>query len=243
MLLKQRFPRLAGFFLNRLNPTHFTGLPLTLILIIFYSNFLLLSQLTEDVIDSDGIVNLDEHFTQLLYSTRTGWVSEYFYFISYFGTREAVFIIGAVVTFFLLYTKEYIAILAFWLVMAGTGLSVQYGKKYINRDRPSDVAYYTEKNFSFPSGHATTSMALYGFCAYLLYRIYRRSSAHKYMFIAAGFLIVSVGFSRIYLGVHYLSDVLAGFILGFLWILMGLSLMEWIYHLQIHKKRTGKHIG
>ena len=69
---------------------------------------------------------------------------------------------GGLATIVFLYRRRYTAVLAFWLTMAGIGLSVQYGKKFISRDRPMEVAFYPEHNFSFPSGHATTSMALYG---------------------------------------------------------------------------------
>lgn len=236
--LRRRYPGFTTFILNRLSPHYFTGLPLTIILLIFGINLILLSQLAENVVESDGIVTLDENFTQVLFETRTTWISEFFYFISYFGTREAVFAVGGILTVLLLVKKEYIAIVAFWVAMAGTGLSVQYGKKYISRDRPADVAYYTEKNFSFPSGHATTSMALYGFCAYLLYRLSKSALARKLILAVAGLLILSVGFSRIYLGVHYLSDVLAGFLLGLLWVLLGLSVLEWLHYVKHHRKNT-----
>lgn len=234
--LRRRFPAFTTFILNRLSPKHFTGLPLTIILLICGINIILLSQLTEDVVESEGIVTVDENFTQMLYDARTNWVSEFFYFISFFGTRAAVFAVGAILTVLLLVKKEYIAIIAFWIAMAGTGLSVQYGKKYISRDRPAEVGYYTEKNFSFPSGHATTSMALYGFCAYLLYRLYRSALARKFILAVAGLLILAVGFSRIYLGVHYLSDVLAGFLLGLLWVLLGLSVLEWLHYVKRRKQ-------
>lgn len=233
---KQRFPKLANFILNRFDPAHFTGLPLTIVLLVFCVNYILLSQLTESVLESEGIVRVDESFTQLLYEARTNGASEFFYFISYFGSREAVFITGSIVTVLLLYRKQYIAILAFWLIMGGTGLSIQYGKKFVSRDRPAEIAFYAVKNFSFPSGHATTSMSLYGFCAYLLYRQYRSGFAQVTIFSLATSLILSVGFSRIYLGVHYLSDVLAGFILGLLWILAGFCLLEWLHFKVVSKK-------
>ncbi len=235
--LRRRHPAFTTFILNRLSLKHFTGLPLTIILFICGINIMLLSQLAEDVVESEGIVAVDENFTQMLYDIRTVWVSEFFYFISYFGTREAVFAVGGVLTVFLLVKKEYIAVVAFWVAMAGTGLSVQYGKKYISRDRPEDVGYYTEKNFSFPSGHATTSMGLYGFCAYLLYRLSRTALTRKFILVIAGILIPAVGFSRIYLGVHYLSDVLAGFLLGLLWVLLGLSVLEWLYYVKRRKEK------
>ncbi|WP_162428495.1 phosphatase PAP2 family protein [Pontibacter pudoricolor] len=107
---------------------------------------------------------------------------------------------------------------------------MRFAKTFISRARPADVAYYQVEHYSFPSGHATTAMALFGLLAYFIYRHNRDKPYRKFIVWAAAILILLVGFSRIYLGVHFLSDVLAGFILGFLWALVGISLSEVMLH-------------
>ena len=236
--LKYRFPKTFSFLLRRFDTSTFIGLPLTILFLVIGINAALLSQLTEDVIESEGVVKLDEQFTAFLYSIRSNWLSQLFYALTQLGTREAVFAMGGLATIVFLYRRRYIAVLAFWLTMAGIGLSVQYGKKFISRDRPMEVAFYPEHNFSFPSGHATTSMALYGMLAYFMYRHLKRKRQRQTVLLASGILIVMVGFSRIYLGVHFLSDVLAGFILGAMWVLLGISLMEVMTYLQ--QRRASK---
>ena len=89
-------------------------------------------------------------------------------------------------------------------------------KLIFSRTRPIDINIITETGYSFPSGHAMISLAIYGFLAYLLWK-----SDFKYKKIGVSLLvllIVLIGISRIYLGVHYTSDVIAGFIvsLGYL---------------------------
>lgn len=89
-------------------------------------------------------------------------------------------------------------------------------KLIFSRTRPIDINIITETGYSFPSGHAMISLAIYGFLAYLLWE-----SDYKYKKIGVSLLvllIVLIGISRIYLGVHYTSDVIAGFIvsLGYL---------------------------
>ncbi|MBD1398632.1 phosphatase PAP2 family protein [Pontibacter sp. JH31] len=236
--LQRRFPKAFRFLLNRFDTSSFIGLPLTILFLVIGINAALLSQLTEDVIESEGVVSLDEQFTAFLYSIRSGWLSQLFYALTQLGTREAVFAMGGLATIVFFYRRRYIAVLAFWLTMAGIGLSVQYGKQFISRDRPMEVAFYPEHNFSFPSGHATTSMALYGMLAYFMYRHLGSKRQRQTVLLASGVLIVMVGFSRIYLGVHFLSDVLAGFLLGAMWVLMGISLMEVMTYLQ--HRRLGK---
>jgi membrane-associated phospholipid phosphatase len=234
--LHQRFPKTFHFVLRRFDTTTFIGLPLTILFVVICINVALLSQLTEDVIESEGVVRLDEAFTAFLYSIRSEWLSQTFYALTQLGTREAVFAIGGLATIVFLYRRRYTAVLAFWLTMAGVGLSVQYGKKIISRDRPTEVAFYPEHNFSFPSGHATTSIALWGILAYFGYRHLDHRRQRRLTILASGILILMIGFSRIYLGVHFLSDVLAGFLLGAMWVLLGISLMEVMSYLNARQK-------
>lgn len=224
--LRQRYPNLSRFFINRFNTRVFVGLPLTLVLLVFVVNMALLSQLTESVLESEGMVVFDEHFTSLLYKVRSDTLSKMFFAFTLLGEREAVFIIGGFVSAIFLYRRNYVALFAFWLTLAGVGLSTRYGKTFISRERPADVAYYVVEHFSFPSGHATTAIAMFGILAYFLYRHYEAPTQRKLVLWLAAILILLIGFSRIYLGVHYLSDVLAGFLLGALWLLVGISLTE-----------------
>lgn len=74
----------------------------------------------------------------------------------------------------------------------------------------------TEKSFSFPSGHALGSVVLYGFLAYLLAIAYPKFS--RIIYIVAVVAIMAIGLSRLYLGVHWPTDVVAGYGIGFLWL-------------------------
>lgn len=232
----RRFPRLSSFLLRRFDTTSFIGLPLSILVLAIGVNAALLSQLAEDVIESEGVVHVDKAFTDFLYSMRSEWLSQTFYALTQLGTREAVFAVGGLASIVFLYNRRYTAVLAFWLTMAGTGLSVQYGKKFISRDRPTEVAFYPEHNFSFPSGHATTSMALWGILAYFGYRHLYRKRLRNAVVAGTGALILLIGFSRIYLGVHFLSDVLAGFLLGAMWVLLGISIVEVMGYFRARKK-------
>ena len=87
----------------------------------------------------------------------------------------------------------------------------QYMKIFFQRPRPMDLMIVEENGYSFPSGHSMVSMAFYGFIIFLIWK-YLKSNKLKWLYtILLGILIVTIGTSRIYLGVHYASDVLAGF--------------------------------
>lgn len=222
----EKYPKASSFIGNRFHTKHFVGLPLTLIILVTIVNVSLLSELTESVMDARWIVVTDKEFTSLLFNIRSPWLSQLLFIITQLGEQEAVFIVGAVASGIFLYRKRFVAFVVFWLVMSGMGLSIRYGKTFISRARPADVAYYQVEHYSFPSGHATTALALYGLLAYMLFRHYSKS---RYQYLILWFalgLILLVGFSRVYLGLHYLSDVLAGYLLGLLWMLVGVSMIE-----------------
>lgn len=82
----------------------------------------------------------------------------------------------------------------------------------------------TEQTFSFPSGHALGSMVLYGFLAYLLATSHPQYA--KVFYGIAALLILGIGFSRLYLGVHWPTDIIAGYSIGFLWITICINLLR-----------------
>ncbi|MBC5776010.1 phosphatase PAP2 family protein [Pontibacter sp. KCTC 32443] len=226
----QRFqiqhPKVSDFISDRFSTRMFVGLPLTLLLLVGWVNVMLLSELTESVVDAEWVVVADQKFTDLLYSMRSDWLSITMFALTQLGEQLAVFVIGGIATLIFLFRKRYWAIIAFWLAMGGVGLSVRFAKTFISRARPADVAYYEVEHYSFPSGHATTAMALFGLLAYFLYRHNNSGPYRTLIAWPTAILILLVSFSRIYLGVHFLSDVLAGMLLGLLWMLVGVSLEE-----------------
>ncbi len=91
-------------------------------------------------------------------------------------------------------------------------------KEFIQRPRPEGYRLIAETGYSFPSGHSMVSMAFYGFLAWLVWR-YERDTIERWFYcIMIASAVVMVGVSRVYLGVHYASDVLAGFLVAMAWL-------------------------
>lgn len=84
-------------------------------------------------------------------------------------------------------------------------------KRIIARPRPIEHRLISESGYSFPSGHSMVSMAFYGFFIYLAYRKIKNPYVKTIVCVLLSIIIISIGLSRIYLGVHYPSDVIAGF--------------------------------
>ncbi|MEJ7914138.1 MAG: phosphatase PAP2 family protein, partial [Chitinophagaceae bacterium] len=147
-------------------------------------------------------------------------------FITFFGSHD--FLIPAnllLIGFYLLKKHRWYSIkvpaigVSSFLLMFGL-------KNFFGRQRPSDQLLEEAKNFSFPSGHALMSITFYGLLAYIIYHSFKNKT-WKWVLI---FLLISwillIGASRIYLRKHYYSDVMAGFALGFLWLVISLKVIR-----------------
>lgn len=97
-------------------------------------------------------------------------------------------------------------------------------KNIIQRDRPFGYNLIIEEGFSFPSGHSMVSFGVYGFIIYLLYK---SRFNYKTIYIALiSFLVLLIGFSRVYLGVHYLSDVISGYLVSFIYLIIFIKIYK-----------------
>ena len=99
-------------------------------------------------------------------------------------------------------------------------------KIIIRRSRPIDISLISETGYSFPSGHAMVSMAFYGFMIYLIYKKLKNKWLKWSLIILNIILIVLIGMSRIYLGVHYPSDVIAGFLVGVAYLILYTNIVK-----------------
>jgi membrane-associated phospholipid phosphatase len=113
------------------------------------------------------------------------------------------------------------------LALVGAQLLTWMLKAIFERPRPSfDEPVATAGWFSFPSGHAMSSIALYGALAYVFADGLRSPRARAAGLGAVALLVAAIGFSRLYLGVHYLTDVLAGYSAGLAWLLLAIGLLH-----------------
>lgn len=225
---KERHSRLIGFVQNRLDSRYFSGRTLTLLSLGIAYAFSLLVGVVEDFVRSDSIVAIDQRVANLVFAFRDTELLNFFTWVTFFGKWEMV-VVGAMLSIFLLWIwgRGRFA-LPLVIAIAGAELFTTLGKIVLHRPRP-DIAYYVEHGFSFPSGHATIAVAFYGFLAYILFRTapgWSRKAAYGIGILS---FITLIGMSRIYLGVHYVSDVLAGYAVGFLWLLIAVSVSEWLF--------------
>lgn len=177
-------------------------------------------------------INIDSHIENFFLSIRNPLGLDFFAAVTWLGEWKILIfvVILAVAVLWIKNKKEYI--LPFLTTVVGAGIFGQIAKIIFERARPIGNSEMGDP-FSFPSGHALIALAFYGFWIYF-FRQNATSRFKKSIYLASGVLLVLlIGVSRLYLDMHFFSDVVGGFLFGAIWLAIG------IY---IHKKnsRTGK---
>lgn len=157
------------------------------------------------------------------------WLKQAMIDVTALGGETALVILVTIVAGFLAVQRQW---LTFWLVLGGTisgSIAVAIAKALIGRARPALTDHLVEvSSASFPSGHAANSAIIYLTIALLTVQIVEEQRARRYILIVAGLLVIAIGFSRVYLGVHWPSDVIAGWSFGTLWALAWWALGAWL---------------
>lgn len=224
--LRSSFPRTTGFLHARVTLSRFTGLPLTLIVIAAVYIAGLLGGLVEELMEAEELVRLDEAIHQGIGAIRTDGMVVVFSWITDLGGSAALIAVTLVTTGLLWAHGRASVVAPLWLTVLGSQLTTLAGKYALARPRPefaADVAAFTP---SFPSGHATSAMAVYGFIGYVIARGFATTRQRFEIVYWTAVLIGLIGFSRMLLGVHYASDVAAGFLVGGFWLLVGFAVAE-----------------
>ena len=225
--LVQQYPGIFTFIERRLHRGKFSGLPLTCLFFAFIYILSLFLGIIEDVLASDTIVTFDVRAANFFLEWRTTELVTFFSWITLLGDVHFIIAVTVLISLLLWLWRKRTYIFPLWLSIVGSELFTIIGKIIIHRPRPS-MAFYTESGFSFPSGHATIAVAFYGFLAYIFFRESKQWSARANIIFAGLFIIIAIGLSRLYLDVHYVSDVWAGYLVGLLWLIVGITVCEWI---------------
>lgn len=169
------------------------------------------------------------------------WVQSYMYdflgpngdtafvVITYIGSKNVSFPLLAILILVFLFQKRYWTALLLIVNLIGVRQLNSLLKSIFERTRPELEHLVQVSTESFPSGHSMNSIAFFGFLAYLLYlKLKASGKPANVVIIFTGILIVLIGLSRIYLGVHYPWDVIGGFLAGGAWLLFTMYLYTYV---------------
>lgn len=174
-----------------------------------------------------NIQNFDSNIYNLVNSIKSNFMDMFFRNITRFGDEEVLILIALACLIFIKNRKIGGSIA---INLASVGLINHILKEIIQRPRPPiELRMVEESSFSFPSGHAMASMAFYGLIMYYIYKYVKNKTVKNVICTILSILIFLVGVSRIYLGVHYVSDVIAGFLLSMVYLVLYITFVLKIF--------------
>jgi undecaprenyl-diphosphatase len=221
--------RLRGFIARRLSPEEYLGLHLTVGLLLSLALLFLFAAVARSVEADRHLTQFDRTLGLALQKDRqeNPWTRDLFRAITQLGSVPAMTSLALFGALALLANRRWLLALVWVIAPAGGGLLDLGLKTFFERPRPEfrDAAI-TETTMSFPSGHSMGSLIGYGMLAYLLLPILPRWWARAAIISGFAVLVLAIGFSRIYLGAHYFSDVLGGFAVGGFWLAACLTGIE-----------------
>ncbi|MBU2928820.1 phosphatase PAP2 family protein [Winogradskyella psychrotolerans] len=189
------------------------------ILIVIASTYVFI-ELTRNL-KTTTLAQFDTTITDYILTQRNPPLTKYFIVITDIGDVYGyLFVFTLCSLAFILILKKWTYAVQLIVVICLALSSNSILKKLINRSRPELEHLVTIETLSYPSGHAMTAMAFYGFLIYLFYQFKINLIVKLLLILLFSFLIVSIGISRIYLGVHFPSDIVGGYIAGFIWVIL-----------------------
>lgn len=223
---------------KRFNLKYFKKIPLGFILLLalFAGAIYLFTWLAHEVVREQEAWVDESVFNYLGAHVISPGLTTFMKGITFFASAKFLpFAYGAVFLVLIL-EKLYRRASEIFIIGAGGFLVIYFMKMWFHRVRPPDPLIGPLSNFSFPSGHATSGFVFYGLLIFLLWKTSMKN-IYKYI-IGIGLVSFAllIGFSRIYLRVHYTSDVVAGFCIGLAWMLLSVWVLERM------KKKSGDEI-
>ena len=182
---------------------------------------------------------IDETVLRWFAEHRTPWLDEVMLEITILGSGPVLTVVVLVASVFLWLTRHRWSVYILLSGIIGGQIANSMLKNYFDRPRPATVTHIDQVGpLSFPSGHAMTSMIVYGSIAFLVSRLEPGRRLRYGTLIVASLLILLIGTSRMYLGVHYPSDVIGGYIAGLAWIGFVVSLYVAVRFFARRRPRT-----
>jgi membrane-associated phospholipid phosphatase len=246
--VRSRYPRQWRFVGRRFTPGEAAGLTLTLGVVAMLVLGVGFGQLLDSVLESDGVTVADRPVLSFLAAHREPWSITAARVItdvgSPMGAAVTALVMGVGVSWL---RRSWLPLLV--MILGGAGIAVinTVLKRLVSRHRPPPVtAVVGEQGFSFPSGHTTGTTVVWLLSAWMMGRWVIGPRAGRIMvWIGALLMIVTVGVTRVFLGVHFPSDVLAGWALGAAWAVstaLAVTVWEQSRHAPARLRRSGARV-
>ncbi len=208
---------------------HWYGLKLTIALISLLLALYSFGMIAEGWVNRGSLYYLDFKAQRLVEGIVTPTLTIFMTNITFLGTTTFTWGLAGLVVVILLLKKEWWPILSLQMILWVGEVLLSFLKEFFHRARPMPQIV-SAQGYSFPSGHSFYAMLVYGFMIYLTWKFIRNNWLRSLIFIFCTLLILLIGFSRIYLNVHWLTDVLGGYSAAFSWLMINILVVEIIKH-------------
>lgn len=224
----ERYPRTFKFLGRRFSRSQPYGLSFTIWLALGFVVLLWFISWGGDIVGDTPLVAVDIRIMNLLVAIRDMQFAKVFLFFTYLANWQIIVSLGIVFIVWLWLTGERYRTVLLVMTVFTAELAYTFIKFIVQRARPdAGFALIQQGGFSFPSGHATVAMALYGLVGYYLYSRYKQRWVKLLVLLVSFAVILLIGFSRMYLGVHWTSDVFSGWALGLIILIVLISAFDY----------------
>jgi hypothetical protein len=225
--LRLRYPRFWTFAAARFAPGEYLGLHLTVGLAVSIASLWVFVALTEEVLHHEAITRLDATVLDWTRAHSTPAGHAIAVTVSAIGAPRAIVSLGLMGAVWLARRRQWLFLETWIIALIGGEALNEILKHLIQRPRPEHSAILSSQSWSFPSAHAMESLIGYGMLAYGLFVLVSWPRRRlRYLALGTTLLILLIGWSRIYLGVHYVSDVIGGYTAGLIWLAACISGVE-----------------
>ena len=209
---------------------------LEIILGIFMSvfSFLFFIKIGRDAFQNE-LIRFDTLIIHLFYNLRSPFLTKIMLFISFLGGDFIIYTSSVIIIILILRKHQRESLLFTFILIMGFIIN-NFLKLLIKRPRPEIAPLFIEKTYSFPSGHSMNSFVFYAAISYFIFHFTKNKNIAVLVSSFSIILIILIGISRIYLGVHFPSDVIAGFIGGFWWFATALLIRQTITFYKLFKE-------
>lgn len=216
---------------NQFSAKGFLSLPLLAGVVVFVIMTLTLSAISDDIINHEPLTIADAQLSTWLHARGSPFLTRAMLVITSLGATVTVTFISIVLGFYFLWQRRFFWLAALMSSVLGGALLNRLLKYVFQRPRPHfDDSILKLNSYSFPSGHTMMATVLYGVLAAYLLSKTENPGMRLMVILSASMLIALVGFSRIYLGAHFLSDVLGAMAEGLAWLSVCLTSVYSFWH-------------
>lgn len=193
--------------------------------LLFSCAIIIFIAIAEDVFEQE-IMKIDTiSHNIIVQNLRTDYVTDIMKFVTNLGGIYILPIISIIALIVIKEKKIGIAMCSNLVLISGANVLL---KNIVKRPRPEGYRLIIESGYSFPSGHSMVNTAFYGLIIYFIYKYIKNKKLKYILCTIISLLIIFIATSRVYLGVHYASDIVAGFLVSIAYLICFITIYNWI---------------